>query len=100
MNVAIVGYGTEGRASCDYYLRQGAAVTVCDQNRDISVPAGVQTQLGDDYLHNLDRFDVIVRTAGMHPNVILGPNPGVADKITTQINEFLRVCPTKHVIGV
>ena len=52
------------------------------------------------YLDDLDRFDLLVRTAGMPPHVILDKNPGVKDKITSQVNEFLKVCPTNNVIGV
>ena len=100
MNVAIVGYGVEGRSALPYWLEKGAEVIVCDQNPQLEVPEGVARQLGSNYLDNLDRFDVIVRTVGMHPQVILDKNPGVQHKITTNINEFLSVCPTKNVIGV
>ena len=100
MNIAIVGYGVEGVASYEYFMRKGHQVTICDQNTDLVAPAGAQTQLGEGYLENLDRFDIIVRTAGMHPNIILQKNPGVAGKISTQLNEFLRACPTKNVIGI
>lgn len=100
MKVAIVGYGVEGVASYEYFTRHGHEVTICDQAADLQVPAGARTHLGDDYLNALDRFDLIVRTAGMHPKVILDKNPGVAGKITTQLNEFLRVCPTRHLIGI
>lgn len=100
MNVAIVGYGIEGRSALPYWLEKGADVTVCDQNTNVELPDGVKRQLGAEYLNNLDRFDVIVRTVGMHPKVILDKNPGVKDKITTNLDEFLRVCPTKNVIGV
>lgn len=100
MKVAIIGFGIEGKSALSYWLEQGADVTVCDQNPSLDIPEGVKRQLGMDYLLNLDRFDVIVRTVGMHPRVILEKNPGVHAKITTNINEFLRVCPTKNVIGV
>lgn len=98
--VAIVGFGVEGKSALPYWQSQGADVTVCDQNEKIEVPTGIKTQLGPDYLKDLDRFDVIVRTVGMHPKVILAKNPGVKDKITTNLNEFFRVCPTKNIIGV
>jgi len=100
MKVAILGFDIDGKASFDYYKSQGAEITICDQKTDVEVPNGVASQLGDGYLDNLDQFDVLVRTAGMPPRVILEKNPGVAGKITSQINEFLRVCPTKNVIGV
>jgi len=101
MNVAIVGYGAvEGKSALAYWQAQGAEVTVCDKNDKVVVPPGVPTQLGEGYLKNLDRFDVIVRNAGLHPKIILAENPGVEGKITTIVNEFLRVCPTKNTVGV
>ncbi|HEY5668240.1 MAG TPA: hypothetical protein VIR03_03680, partial [Candidatus Saccharimonadales bacterium] len=99
MKVAIVGYETEGQLSYQYWKKLGAEITICDQDPTKEVPQSVPTQLGEDYLKNLDRFDVIVRTAGLNPNLILAENPGVKSKITTAINEFLRICPTKNVIG-
>jgi len=100
MKVAIVGFNTEGRASFEYYRDTGAEITICDQNDTIEVPGGVASQLGSAYLQNLDQFDVIVRTAGMPRETILAENPDVAGKITSQVDEFLRVCPTQNVIGV
>ncbi len=100
MKVAIVGFGREGRSALPYWLERGADITVCDQNTKVEVPDGVKTQLGADYLKNLDRFDIIVRTVGMHPKIILAANPGVKDKITTNLDEFFRVSPTKNIIGV
>ncbi|HEU4966304.1 MAG TPA: UDP-N-acetylmuramoyl-L-alanine--D-glutamate ligase [Candidatus Saccharimonadales bacterium] len=102
MKVALVGFEIEGRAAFAYWQKQGADITICDQNPDKAseIPAGIQSQLGEGYLKNLDRFDVIWRTPVINPGMILKENPGVANKITTTINEFLRVCPTKHVIGI
>jgi len=99
MNVAIVGYGVEGQSAYRYWVKQHADITICDQNESIEVPDGVATQLGSKYLDNLKRFDVIMRTAGMQPRLILEKNPGVEDKITTVIDEFMRVCPAP-IIGV
>ena len=100
MKVAIVGFGAEGQVSCAYYLAQGYEITVCDQNTDITVPEGVGIQLGDTYLDNLNQFDIIVRTAGMHPQIILDKYPSLGDKLTTQVDEFMRVSPTPNIIGV
>lgn len=90
----------EGQSALPYWLEKGADITVCDQDPNKDVPEGVKKQLGADYLDNLDRFDVIVRTVGMHPKVILDKNPGVEDKITTNLSEFVQACPTKNIIGV
>ena len=100
MNVAIVGFGVEGQAALTYWQALGANVTVCDQNTDMPVPEGVPKRLGEGYLEGLDQYDLVFRSAGINPDVILKDNPNARDKMTTTINEFLRVCPTKHTIGV
>ncbi len=100
MKIAILGYDTEGRVSYDYFAAQGHELTICDQNPDLQVPDGAGAVLGDGYLDDLDRFDLLIRTAGLSPKLILDKNPSVADKITTQVNEFFKVCPTKNIIGV
>lgn len=100
MNIAIVGFGAEGQAAHEYLSAQGHTITICDLSADIEAPAGVATQLGPDYLDNLDRFDSIVRSAGIAPHKILAVNPTVEEKIITVIGIFLRDCPTKNVIGV
>lgn len=100
MKVAIVGYDTEGKVSYEHFKARGANITICDQNTDVVIPQGVDSQLGDTYLDNLDRFDVIVRTPGLYPGKILAKNPDVADKITSQTNIFFKHSPTKNIIGV
>lgn len=100
MKVAIVGFDREGRASYEYYSRLNADITVCDIKTDISVPSGTSSQLGDTYLDNLDRFDVIVRTPGLNAEKILEHNPSVAKKITTGTNLFFENSPTKNIIGI
>lgn len=100
MEIAILGYDLEGRSSFDYFAAAGHRLTVCDRNPEVQVPAGIPSVLGEHYLDDLDRFDLIVRTAGLPPQAILAKNPGIAAKITTQINEFMKVCPNRNIIGV
>jgi len=100
MKVALVGYALEGHAAYQYWSKLGAEVTICDQDTTKELPDGAQSQLGENYLDNLDRFDVVWRTAGLNRDIILEKNPTISDKITSTINEFLRVCPTKNVIGI
>jgi UDP-N-acetylmuramoylalanine--D-glutamate ligase len=100
MNIAIVGYARDGQTALHYWQSLGANVTVCDQREDIVVPEGVSTQLGADHLKGLGKFDLIVRTSGLNPATITAQNPGTEGKITTVINEFMRVCPTQNVIGI
>ncbi len=100
MNIAIIGFDVEGKSSYEFLAAQGHALTICDAKTDIAVPEGVSTQLGEEYLNDLGRFDRIVRTPGVHPAKILAANPGVADKITSHINLFFEHSPTKNIIGV
>jgi UDP-N-acetylmuramoylalanine--D-glutamate ligase len=102
MRIAIIGFNTEGQATYDFFKKHARdhTITICDRNADITVPEGTDHVLGDGYLDNLDRFDLIIRSAGIPPRVILEKNPGVAHKISTHINEFFKACPTKNIIGV
>lgn len=100
MRVAIIGFGVEGRVSARYFTGRGHQVTICDQSASVRVPKLYGSQLGDGYLRDLERFDLIVRSAGIAPHAILDQNPTVGSKMTTAINEFLQHSPTKHVIGI
>lgn len=98
MKIGIIGYGLEGQAAYDYYKSQ-SEITVCDIN-DVILPDGVSSQTGQSYLENLSRFDLIVRSPIIKPEDILSLNPGIQDKITSNTNEFFRVCPTRNIIGI
>lgn len=101
MKIAILGYDMEGRASFEYFSAQGGhELEVRDRNPKVKVPEGVPSVLGDGYLDGLDGFDLLVRTAGLPPQEILGRNPGVEGKITSLTNEFMKACPTGNIIGV
>lgn len=100
MEVAIVGFATEGEVSAKYWSGLGHKITVCDQNQSLVVPNTYNSKLGPTYLDGLNNFDLIVRTAGIHPKVILDKNPDVKNKITTSVQEFFRVCPSHCIIGV
>lgn len=100
MNIAIIGFDLEGTSTYEYFKNQDHQITICDQNHDTAVPDSTLSQLGDNYLDNLDIFDLIVRTPGLHPQKILDKNPGVAHKITTQTNLFFENSPSKNLIGV
>lgn len=100
MKIAVVGFAAEGKVSYDYYTNLGHEVTICDINSQLDFPEGAKTQTGDNYLDNLDSFDLILRSAGIKPSTILEKNPSVAEKITTQVSEFIGNCPTKNIIGV
>lgn len=101
MKIAILGYDVEGRASYEYYAAQGGhELTICDQNPGTAIPEGAESVLGEHYLEDLDRFDLLLRTPGLAPQKIFKHSPEVKSKITSQTNEFLRVSPTRNIIGV
>ncbi len=101
MKIAIVGYGLQGESSYRYWNKDNNQITICDANPSIKVPKGVETRLGETYLDNLHQFDLIVRTPFLHPKDIVAANgPDILSKVTTNTNEFFRVCPTKNIIGV
>lgn len=105
MNIAILGYGSQGKAALAYWqaLDPANQVTVCDQNDSVELPAGTEGRLGADYLQGLGSFDLIVRSPSTHPRDIVAANPdapNILSKVTTVTNEFFRVSPTKNIIGV
>ena len=96
MNVAILGYDVDGGSSAGYWHHLGANITICDQKTDLLLPSFADSQLGETYLDHLDRFDLLVRTPGLHPDKIVAANPDNPDilkKVTTTINEFFAHCP-------
>lgn len=100
MKIAIIGFGLEGRAAYDYY-KDGNEITICDQNEACEVPEGLQSRLGNGYLNGLDEFDVVVRSPFVHPRQIADANsPEILEKVTSNTNEFLRVCTTRNIIGI
>jgi UDP-N-acetylmuramoylalanine--D-glutamate ligase len=100
MKIAIIGYGSEGRAAYDYW-RDGNDITICDQKTLVETPAEVTTQLGENYLSNLNSFDLIVRSPFVRPDALVtAGSVDVIPKITSNTNEFMRVCPSRNIIGI
>lgn len=96
MKIAILGYGMEGRASYQYWSRLDEHdITILDQKTpEVLPPTDAKVIFGEDYLDNLDRFDLIVRTASFNKNKLQ-----TTAKIWTATNEFFVKCPAK-IIGV
>lgn len=101
MKIAIVGYGDQGKSSYEYWNKDGNEITICDQKESLQLPEDVSKQLGPDHLKNLDQFDLIVRSPIVHPaNIVKANTPEILSKVTSNTNEFFKVCPTKNIIGV
>ncbi len=103
MNIAILGFAGQGQSAYEYWNKPQNELTICDHDENIQVPTGTQTQLGKDYLKDLDRFDLLIRTPALHPRDIQQANPDspdILDKVWSNTNEFFKVCPSKNIIGV
>jgi UDP-N-acetylmuramoylalanine--D-glutamate ligase len=103
MKIAILGWGSQGQSSFRYWNHGDNEITVCDKDENISAPEVAATQLGEGYLKDLVRFDMLIRTPALHPNEIVESNANnsqILDKVWTNTNEFFKVCPTKNIIGV
>lgn len=103
MNIAILGFDLEGRSSYAYWSSPDNQITICDRNTELDIPDGADSQLGEGYLNDLGRFDLLIRTPGMHPRDITAANPGsphIPSRVTTNTNEFLRVSPSRNIIGI
>jgi UDP-N-acetylmuramate dehydrogenase len=75
--VAILGYGLEGQDAETYFKKQGAEITILDRKFD------------KNYLKNLDRFDLIVRSPGVYrylPEIVQAEKAGV--EVTSALKLF------------
>ncbi|MEX0919702.1 MAG: UDP-N-acetylmuramoyl-L-alanine--D-glutamate ligase [Candidatus Saccharimonadales bacterium] len=93
--VAILGFGIEGKSAYLYFKSLDHEITICDNNEDLELPAGVNSQLGANYLDNLDKFDLIIRSPGVLPYSF-----ETKTEVTTVMNEFLARARAKKIIGV
>src|SRR3989344_4443993 len=128
--VAVLGLGIEGLSSVKFLIKHEAQVTILDRKKEeelrsichaefisasnnlSSVKSEILKQVqddngkgikiigGKDYLNNLDKFDVIVRSPGVKrnlPEIIDAEKNGV--EITSQTKIFFDLCPCP-IIGI
>jgi UDP-N-acetylmuramoylalanine--D-glutamate ligase len=107
--VCILGLGVEGLSSAEFLLGKGAKVTIHDRKneQDIDHDAvksvrerGAEFVLGENYLDNIDIYEIVVRSPGISRNnkeLIAAGKKGVV--ITSQTKLFFDFCPCP-IIGV
>ena len=92
--IAIVGFGVEGQSSAEYFSRCGAKITVLDSNENCEVESGYRTELGEEYLKNIEKYDLVVRSPSIRPDLIKS-----AKQITTATQIFFDNCKG-NIIGI
>ncbi len=107
-NIAVIGMGVSNTPLIRMLLRANLKVTICDrvprermsdQARELE-SLGAKLQLGDGYLADLDRFEIIFRTPGvspLNPNLIAAMQKGSI--VTSEMELFFRLCPCR-IVGI
>ena len=107
--ICILGFGREGKAMLEAISAVGidCEITIADKKSEIQSTKFETVsdlefrisdfQTGENYLSNLDRFDVIIRSPGVFPSPELEE---VKDKITNSTQIFLDSVPNSTVIGI
>ena len=105
---AVVGLGVSNRPLIDFLLGLGAVVSGFDKKEENEFPdvaadlkgKGVTLMLGDNYLDNLNGYDVVFKTPGMRIDCdALKKAAADGSYITSEMEEFVRYCPAK-IFGV
>ena len=95
MNIAIAGYGVEGKASYEYWNTDNNHITIVDERTEIDgVPEGSATIRGAGAFSKLDEYDLIIRSPSIAPRKL-----PYGDKVWSATNEFFAKCPAP-IIGV
>ncbi len=101
-SVCILGFGREGKAMLEAIEREqiDCRVTVADQNEKCEMQnEKCEMQLGKEWLADLDRFDVIIKSPGIPPSPILTSH---VSRLTSSTQIFLDTVLARgaSVIGV
>ena len=104
-NIAILGFGREGKSTYKFLRRffPDVKLTIVDKNINISnddiflEDKNVLFKLGEDYLSNLDDFDIIVKSSGISLNHI--DNKNIIERVVSQYSLVLENC-NYNIVGV
>jgi UDP-N-acetylmuramoylalanine--D-glutamate ligase len=96
-NIAVIGAGVSHHDLIIRFLNEDFNITVCDKNNDFNKfseyeKLGAKLQLGENYLENIEDFDVIFRTPGMyfnHPALKVARENGKI--VTSELEVFFKL---------
>jgi len=98
-SICILGFGREGQASAKALEEYApdAIITIADKNS--AIETDYEKQIGDEWLQNLNQFDVIIKSPGIPPQAEF---ESVQEKITNSTQIFLDTVKAKEsvVIGI
>ncbi len=107
--VAVVGYGVEGVSTAAYLHKKGISVSILDINKESEIDQHLLTDakkhgskfvLGENYLKDLSRFDVIIASPGIKRSTKeFAHAEEKGSLITSQTKLFFDYCPAP-IIGV
>ena len=98
-NIAILGFGKEGKSTYNFIRRylKNQKLTIIDKKEQVLEDEFVNIISGDNYLDNLDNYDLIIKSPGITLKDIDITN--FKDKITSQLELVLEVY-RKNIIGI
>ena len=101
-NIAILGFGLEGKSTYNFIRKHlpNQKITIIDKNdksEDLNNDPNAITVYGEDYLNNLNQYDIIMKTPGITLKDI--DITDIKDKIYSQLEILLEV-DSKNVIGI
>lgn len=107
--ILILGLGVENLALVKFLAPFGFNLTIADRKTERELAASLadlksrnyRYLFGDSYLDETTNFDIIFRTPGispLNPQLLAATEKGA--QISSQIKLFLKLCPTRHLIGV
>lgn len=98
-NILILGYGKEGRSTLKFIIDfiDYKSITIADKCIiDDEFPNGIHKVFGDNYMDDLDAYDIIVKSPGI---VYKSVNQTVIEKTTSQTDLFLEEF-SEYTIGI
>lgn len=98
-NIAILGFGKEGKSTYNFIRKHlpDIFLTVLDKAAITIDDDKVTIISGDDYLNNLEKYDLIIKSPGISLKDI--DYSKIQDKITSQLELLLEV-NRKNIIGI